>query len=264
VIGGVNRATIISNSYAYTTTDAQTASYTDAHLSPTASILYKASPAISTYATYSQGLENGGTAPVNTTNAGQIFEPLVDKSEEIGAKAAIGQAFATLALFDIDHAYDYSQTNSNGTFTYVQAGREDHKGIQFGLSGLVAPRITLYGGVTFLNPRVVDDPTLDGKTPASVSDELVKFYTEYAFAPRWALTGGVQYVSSFYADAANTQPLPGYTTGNVGARYKLPESDGHDVTFRLTVDNVGNKSYWLTSNYLGDPLTIAVSGEVSL
>lgn len=242
--------------------------YNKSAVTPSASLLFKPTPWVTTYATFIQSLEEGAIVPnsgsVIYTNAGQILAPVISDEYEIGAKATLGGMFVTAALFQINKANDYSINNGNGTNTFKQDGREVHKGVELVATGNIMEGLRLFGGVTVFNAAVeqTSDPTLIGKQPANVSEQMLKAYAEYdiPYVPGLTLTGGAYYTSSFYADAANTQPLPGVIIGDVGLRYTT-KIEGQPLTMRVNVTNVANKSYWLNSNYEGDPRRIAFNFE---
>jgi hypothetical protein len=55
--------------------------------------------------------------------------------------------------------------------------------------------------------------------------------------------------------------MPGYTLLDVGLRY-LVNTGGYPLTLRLNVNNLGNRRYWISSNYLGDPRTVVMSANL--
>ncbi|MNR36937.1 Ferrichrome receptor FcuA precursor [compost metagenome] len=57
--------------------------------------------------------------------------------------------------------------------------------------------------------------------------------------------------------------LPSWTRYDVGARYRT-EVMGKQVTFRANVENVFNKSYWLSSSTLLTVATVAAPRTVLL
>src|SRR5262249_10202745 len=154
-------------------------------------------PWLSTYASFTEGLERGPTATPTDTNKNEIFPPTIDKQYEVGAKASIDKLLLTLALFKIDRQYAFDRDNGDHTTTTVVAGRQVHDGIELGVSGKLTEELTLGGGVTFMNPRVTHDPdpSIDGKRPAGVSSDMAKLYAEYAVpsVKGWVLTGAVQH-----------------------------------------------------------------------
>ena len=104
----------------------------------------------------------------------------------------------TAALFQINKALQYIVINPDGTATYRQDGREVHKGVELGATGNIWEGFRLYGGVTLLDPRVVNDqsnPQFNGKYPFAVSNQMAKVTTEYdiQLVPGLTVTGGIYY-----------------------------------------------------------------------
>lgn len=76
------------------------------------------------------------------------------------------------------------------------------------------------------------------------------------------LTGNLTSVSRQYLSADNTLSVPGYTLVDLGARYKTQLGE-RPLTWRLSVNNLTNKTYWAKSHYtslgLGAPRTVMLS-----
>lgn len=263
LIAGVTHAQIQTSDYTYLpatgTSRTLTAKYDTGQFTPSASLLYKVTPWLSAYATYIEGLEPGNSAPSYAANANAVLPPELDRQYEAGLKARLNDTLLTLAFFDINKAYAYLDPSDNN---YKLAGREEHKGVEIGASGKVLPDLTIFGGVTFLDPRVTNDPTLDGMRPINVSSQMAKLYSEYSvpLVPGLTLTGGVYYYGKFAANAANTEYLPGYVTEDLGFRYET-KINGVPVTGRFNVSNITNKSYWMSSYFVGEPRKMAFSLE---
>lgn len=248
-----------------------TSQYDKSLLTPTFSLIGKPLPWLSTYATYSQALEQGAAVPISSnviyTNAGQVFSPTVSTEYEVGAKADIHGMLLTAALFRINKALQIDVTNSNGTHTIIEDGRQVHSGLELTATGNIWEGFRIYGGMTLLDPRIARyqaDPTLDGKQPQNVANILAKVTAEYdlPFAPGLTLTGGIYYIGSQAVDVQNTEFLPSFTTEDIGIRYRGRLPSGQEAVFRLNVSNLTNKSYWLTSNYVGSPRTVAMSAQI--
>ena len=235
--------------------------YNKSKTSPNISIIYKPVPWLTTYATYIEGLQSGGTVPSDGLNAGQILAPQVSEQYEIGAKATVGETLFTLAFFNIDKPNNYK--NSLGFYT--QDGRQENNGMEFSVTGKVMPELTVVGGVTLLDPKVKKTSVAanEGNAPTNVAKQLAKVYAEYELdaLPGVALTGGAYYTGKQYTDEANHTSLPSFTTFDAGARYKTHVGE-NDVTFRVNVANLANKEYWLNSFYLGDPRTVQFSAQM--
>lgn len=250
-----------SNDFIYSNPEKKTR-YDKSKTSPNVSIIYKPVPWLTTYATYIEGLQSGSTAPSNTVNAGQAMAPQVSEQYEIGVKATVGETLFTLALFNIDKPNNYT----NGQRVYVQDGRQENNGMEFSVTGKLAPELTVVGGITVLDPKIKKGATAanDGNAPVNVAKQMAKVYAEYDInaIPGLALTGGAYYTGKQYADEANTVSLPSFTTFDAGARYKIHLADANDVTLRLNVANLADKAYWLNSSYLGDPRTVQFSAQL--
>ncbi|WP_447594689.1 TonB-dependent siderophore receptor [Aquipseudomonas campi] len=235
--------------------------YNESETSPNISLIYKPQPWLTTYVTYIEGLQAGGIAPNTALNAGAAMSPEVSKQYEIGVKASIGETLLTLALFNIDKPNAYT----NSANIYVQDGRQENNGLEFGITGKVLPELTVVGGFTLLDPEIKKSSIAanEGNKPTNVASQLAKVYAEYDInaVPGLALTGGAYYTGKQYSDEANAHSLPSFTTFDAGARYRLPVAD-NTVTLRANVSNLADKSYWLNSSYLGDPRTLTFSAQL--
>ena len=239
-----------------------TSDYKESETSPNVSLIYKPVPWLTTYASYIEGLQAGGIAPSTALNAGQAMAPLVSEQYEVGVKATVGETLLTLALFNIDKPNTYT----NGAGVFVQDGRQENNGLEFGITGKVLPELTLVGGVTLLDPQVKDSGAAasEGQKPTDVASQLAKLYAEYDInaVPGLALTGGTYYTGKQYSDEANQHSLPSFTTFDAGARYRAQLSSDNTLTLRTNISNLANKEYWLSSHYLGAPRTLTFSAQL--
>ncbi|EPS5375905.1 TonB-dependent receptor [Escherichia albertii] len=235
---------------------------------PTLALMYKPIPIVTTYISYVEAIEQGGFAPDlynghDVTNAGEMMAPMVTRQYELGSKMTIDDMLLTAAFFYIDKANQYVDPDS---YTYVQDGREVHQGVEFTATGKITPRLTVTGGLTFMNAKIKDNsasPQLEGKHPTSVPDQMGKLLLEYELP--WinglTLTGGAFYTGKMWNDANNTDQIPSATTFDIGARYQTVLSNT-PLTFRLNVNNLTDKRYWLPYGYVSDPRYVTFSAEV--
>ncbi|HEY9249130.1 MAG TPA: TonB-dependent receptor, partial [Rariglobus sp.] len=266
---GVNRTTIADRGFNAAGT--ATTRYAETEVTPTASLIFKPRENLSFYVNYMESLEKGGTAPALSggfpvVNAGEIMPPLMSEQYELGAKTRLGGVFLTAALFQIDKGLQYTDVSVPAAPVYVQDGRQVHRGLEFTATGRVLDPLTLFGGLTLLDPEVKDNasnPALEGKSPTNVAKILAKAYAEYDIgAPSgFILTGGVYYTGPQYVDNLNTDRIPGYTTADLGFRHETVLG-GLPVITRVLVTNVTDKNYWLNSYYIGAPRTLRVSATV--
>jgi iron complex outermembrane recepter protein len=270
LLAGINRSTI-DNEMTWASPSAAKTSYRKSATTPTVSLVYKPVEQVTTYASYMESLEQGGTADLTyggyaVTNAGAILDPLMSEQIEVGAKAELGGMLLTGALFQIDKGLQYYDLSNPTRPTYVQNGRQVHKGIELTATGKLTRNLTLIGGLTLLDPRIKENkqsPALEGKRPIGVADRMFKLYAEYALPgmPNLVINGGFNYVGDAYGDNANTDRMPGYTLVDVGLRYTLAAGD-YPLTLRLNVNNLTDKRYWVNQYYLGDARTVVMSANI--
>lgn len=264
---GVSRSSLDLTNY-NTDTGAVTARYDKARNTPTVSLMYKPAPALTTYISYVEALEQGGTAPAvangrPVANAGEVLAPMVSKQKEIGVKATRGDVLLTAALFHIDKANQYTDPNTD---RYVQDGRQVHKGLELTATGKLTRNLTVLGGYVLMDTEIkknATNPAFEGNRPSGIAEKLGKIHLEYMVpgVPGLALSAGAFYTGDFYGDLANTAKYDSVTTYNLGARYQTKVS-GKDVALRLNVSNATNKRYWTVFNYLGDPRYVTLAAQV--
>jgi len=241
---GVNYARLVQGASGINT-GISTATFEQDKASPSASLIYKPLPELSLYATYMQGLVQGGTAPSAAKNAAVVLGPSSSDQYEVGAKATVGEMFLTAALFRIEKVNEELDPND---LIYKQDGREIHEGLEFTATGKLTDRLTAIGGFTLMRARVENAtalPLSDGKIPINVPEREARAYFEYRLPGLDAVTGslGANYYGSRPVDSLNTGFLPSATTVDLGVRYEAVLF-GRDTTLNIHVDNLFDKHYW--------------------
>jgi iron complex outermembrane receptor protein len=233
-------------------------------LSPTASVLFKPLKNWTLYGTYMESLEPGGYVPGGYRNAGQYLTPYVSQQYELGAKAELGDMLLTLALFDIDKAYQYDINHSDGTKSRTSDGRERHQGLEFTATGKIMEHLRLYGGFTLMEAKIKKDTNnkVNGKTPVDVAEKMIKLYAEYdtPFLSGLTVNGGAYYTGSMYGDNLNTDKIPSVITFDMGLSYRA-EIKGMPARLNFLVQNIADKQYWLSNQYLGAPRTFMLTAQ---
>ena len=108
-------------------------------VTPSLAAIYRPTAHASLYASYIEGLESAGLAPDGVTNAGETMDPARSRQMELGGRAEILGALASLSLFQIDRGLAYT----NAANTYVLDGRARHKGVEASLSGRLTREIDI-------------------------------------------------------------------------------------------------------------------------
>ncbi|WP_201537750.1 TonB-dependent receptor [Psychrobacter immobilis] len=267
---GVRHQNIKTTSYDYNT-QAKNSDYDESKWTPSVGIVYQPSLDWSVYGNYIESLAKGDTAPLVqgetiVTNGGQDLAPYVSKQTEVGVKYDNGMIGSSLAIFRTDEPRAYV----NSADTFVAAGENSHQGAELSVFGSPSENMRLIAGVTYLSAKQKDtgDVTLDGKRVIGVPTLQSNVNLEYDLAAveGLTLTGDIIHTGARYADAANTLKVDGYTTLDLGARYKTMLA-GQDVTLKGVVTNVTGEDYWQSvgglPNYgylnAGEPTALKVS-----
>jgi len=252
----------------------ETGSYKKSKVTPVAGIVFKATPKVSLYANYIEGLVKGSVAPTTAnsqpvTNAGQVFAPYASKQKEIGAKYDGGKWGGGVAFFTTTQASAFVQNQ-----TYGLNGEQRNQGLEFSLYGEPLKGLRLLGGVTLINAEQtqMEGGMTNGRDAIGVPRQQLNLNAEWDVAGvrGLALNARVLHTSSQYANAANTQVVPAWNRLDLGARYLMDIGSNRLLTLRGRLDNVLNTSYWASaggfpgSNYLvlGAPRTLVVSGSI--
>ncbi|WP_454805935.1 TonB-dependent receptor [Paraburkholderia fungorum] len=226
-------------------------------LSPTVSLIYQPTRALTTYATYSNSVEEGEQAPAGTANVNQFMAPYRDREYEIGAKYALNDDF----LVSVDGFWmtrPLANTNAT-TNVFSVVGKQRNVGAELFVQGNATSDLSLFGGITYIDAR------LQNTGLASTNDQLVvgvprvkgDLAADYhpAFAHGFALTGAVHLETDRAATNTNSTFAPGYATFDLGMRY-ADSFWGHHDTFRFQVINLTNKAYYASvadGNIVGSP-----------
>lgn len=248
---------------------------TDGVVSPTVSLIYKPTSQITTYATYAKSVEQGEQAPAGTANVNQVLAPYHDEEYELGAKYAISPGLlATFDLFQMTRPLAATDPVSN---MFEVVGTQRNRGAELFVQGSVTPDLSVFGGVTYIDARLLNTgvAATNGRlvvgVPAVKSDFAIDYHP--AFLHGFALTGAVHAESKRAATNTNNSFAPAYATFDVGLRASKT-FDKHTVTARFQVLNVGNTFYYSSiadgnivgspganTAYLGTPRTYLVSVE---
>lgn len=273
----VNASYISAKSYAASGV-VKTADSRDAAISPTVSLLYRPTPQLSTYATFSRSIEQGESAPAGTANANDYLAPYHDTQYEVGAKYAFADDFlVTLDAFRMERPLADTSATTN---VFAVVGTQRNVGVELFAQGNLTAQVSILGGVTYINARLLDTGV------ASTNDKLVvgvphvktDVSIDYhpGFATGYALTGTAHFESERAATNTSNSFAPSYATYDVGARYST-RLFAHAATLRAQVINLTDKNYYSSvadgnivgspganTAYYGAPRTLLVSLEVDL
>ena len=244
------------------------ARYDEHAISPALGLVVKPwGDTVSLYANHVQGLSAGSIVGTTYANAGEVFAPYKTKQFEIGAKWRTGDFTQTVSLFQIERPSSVVETATN---RLLMDGEQRNRGLEWNVFGEPLRGTRVLGGLAYTQ-------AIQSKTQGGARDG----YGVYG-VPRWTanlggewdvpalpgatLTGRLIYTGAQWVNSANTLKMPSWTRVDVGARYATRIA-AKPVTFRATVENLFDKSYWAGSfndNFAttGGPRTVRVSATV--
>ena len=240
---------------------------------PNVALVYNPTQDWTVYGSMAHGLEHGGVAPIETTNANRALDPSRSKQLEFGVKGAINNSInVSAAVFQVTKGLEYTQANADGiSSTYVRAGEAQHRGVELGVQGKAARGLQYSLSVAGLDTEQsgTGQPGMDGKRVTNVPKLKSTAWVEYAVpgVDGLSVNGVWQYAGRKAFDLENRVFVPSYHTLDLGAAYETG-SMGTRITWRAGVQNVTDKFYWrdvtpALGGYLlpGAPRTFRVSAQ---
>lgn len=248
---------------------AGTANYTQHKLIPNLAFIYKPFQNISLYASYEQGIGIGGIAPDAAKNAGEMMTPGVNEQYEAGIKTNLKTINLSLSYFRINVVNEYLDPTDT---IYKQDGREVHQGIEFNTFGRVIKNLTLGGGFTVMDVKVIralNNHSIEGKIPQNIPENYANIYLEYSmpFISGLSVSAHGTYCGQRPVDAANLAFTKAYSVYDAGIRYRVNIKDSK-VTLNVNVTNLMDTryiaSYTSTGLRLGVPRLLSLSVKFEL
>lgn len=224
--------------------------YEDRVTTPTAALIYKPVPSTSIYASYLEGLEQGGTAPASANNRNEQLEPVTAEQTEIGVKTEWfnGELVTTAALFETEVPLSYLDQASN-VFGYF--GTRRHRGLELTGTGQVWDGGRINAGLVALDAKALNTgtPANDGKVPQGVAERQATLWLDQATGVE-GLTAqfGLRHAGKRSLNASNSVFLPAWTVADLGLRYNT-KLQGKNANFGVLVQNITDKTYFNEGNF---------------
>ncbi len=219
-----------------------------------------ASDLLTFYGSYTRGLEESGVATQQSSNRGEAQPASLTEQIDAGFRYTVlpGVQFVAGA-FQIKKPY----FERDAVNIFRRLGTLSHRGIELSLAGEVVDDLSVVAGMVLLQARVsgeLVDQGAVGNVPIGVKPRVGRLDLEYG-PDAWrgiSLDLRLENVKQGFADTSNTLKLNGYTTLNLGARYRFEIADV-PATLRLRVENVTNTYAWEVQG--GNNLFLAYIGK---
>ncbi|ACI91863.1 ferrichrome receptor FcuA [Afipia carboxidovorans OM5] len=263
VTAGVRRQNVKQDPYNYLTGLPTGNGYDSSATTPLGGVVIKPWHNVSFYANYAEGLSQGTNVPMGQgfANEGTVLAPYKSKQGEAGVKIDWGRVTTTAAVFQI------TRPSLITTPAMVRAydGEQRNRGLELTAYGEILPGLRGMGSVTFMRPELTNPANAAerGNDAAGVPNRTLSAGLDWdtPWVEGLALNGRVIYTSGSYLTTANLLRYPDWTRVDIGARYKTA-INGRPVTFRANIENLFDKTYWLTTGTfvtVGSPRTYLVS-----
>ena len=221
-------------------------------------LVYDLAPGANVYAQYSTAADPPAGI-LSTASFSQVrdFDLTTGRQFELGSKFDYlgGRGVATVAVFDIVRR-NLSIADPANPGNTIPVGKQSSRGIELASSVRLTPRWRVAGNVALVSAQF-DDFTENsggvavsraGNRPANTPARVANLWLDYAFAPGWSAGASVRYVSSVYANSANTTSAPGYTLLGASLGYRV----SRNLSLTARVNNLADKVY--AANVTGTPM----------
>ena len=235
---------------------------------PTFALTYRPTKDLSVYASHAEYFDVGSVVGSSYKNKGEILAPAKTKQNEIGVKYANKDVLYTLAFFDITQANNIEVTRGADKYQ-LQDGEECHRGVEFGVTGKIAPKWSLATGLSYL--RATSEKTKGGTNDGRTIDGQPfwngALMVRYAADEKFSAFGRLSYAGSAWTCNEKFK-VPSTTVLDLGMTYRT-QLGSVPTTFGLMLYNALDKEYWIASRsaeslYLSTPRTIALTMSMDL
>jgi catecholate siderophore receptor len=221
---------------------------TDTTWSPRVGLVYQPSSTWSYYASWSKSFQPSGEAFSIAANNAQIA-PEKTTNQEVGVKWDLpdGKSSFTASLFKLE------RTNIKDvdavTQKLVPIGVQRTNGLELTFAGEVAPGWQVWAGYAFLDGKMTESPAIDaeqpvqGKQPTLTPRHSANLWVTKALGNGFGVGGGLNYVGARFANRGNTVTLPGYTTVDAMAYYRMGPWD-----LQLKLNNLLDRRYIVSAH----------------
>ena len=232
-------------------------------VSPHGGVVYRPIEQLSVYATYAESFQSSG---FTQTPDGSIIEPQRGELYEAGVKLAFFDERLMLNLAAFDQRRTNVPVSVGGGFS-VATGKVRSRGVEFDVTGEIAPGWTMIGGVSAIDAEILKDanPAAIGKDPANVPELTASLWTAYTIQEgdfRGLGAGiGAQYVGTREGNNTNSYSLDDYVRFDASLSYRF-----ETFTLRAKVNNITDEEILISQggNFLfpGEPRSFLLSGEI--
>jgi iron complex outermembrane receptor protein len=223
--------------------------YSKSNVSPQLGVVYKASDALSFYATYGENFR-----PLSGATDENGLDPNQSESAEVGVKFALndGSLSGTFAIFDVKQS---NIATFDADYNATAIGEAASKGVELDLTGALTDTLKILVSYSYVDAETKNDYTdaISYNFIPAGSDLLniaenqlsLQIVQQTQLAGRdLDLIAGLVYVGERSGEFGDPSfKLPEYTTVRIASSYEITDS----LTFRAEVNNLFGEEYYTNS-----------------
>lgn len=235
-----------------------------------AGLIYDLTPAANVYVQYSTAADPPAGI-LATASYAQVenFDLTTGRQVEIGSKLGFdeGRGNATVALYDITRK-NFSMADPSRPGTTIPVGEQSSRGLELAATWLMTNNLRLSGNWALVDAKY--DKFVEnvggvgvsraGNRPTNIPKQVGNLWVAYTPIANLEVGGDLRYVSSRYADTANTVYDDAYTLLGAYAAYTFDKRTRVTARIKNLTDKVYAESFSGSSMmYLGAPRMFDVS-----
>ncbi|HMI20832.1 MAG TPA: TonB-dependent receptor [Sphingomonas sp.] len=211
-----------------------------------ASAIWQPATRFRLFASYVQGLEESGVAPIAASNRGDVLPPVEARQTELGARYEVAPGLNLIvAGFDIRKPIYGLRPDT----LYAPVGTVRHRGIEASLTGRLTPTTTIVLGANALAPRVegeLVDAGLVRRVAPGVSRLNFTLSFEQQLTRAWSIDAYLLYEGPRRRDGISDTEVPAVPFAFAGGRYSWTWGENRLSLRGQLVNALGRRGYYAT------------------
>ncbi len=235
--------------------------YRESRFSPmVAAVVRPWGEGVSLFGNYTEGLEPGEVVGVGYANEGESLPPTRTRQVELGVKLQAGAMTHTFSAYLIRRP-SYIVDSAD---YLVDGGEQRLQGVEWSMYGLLAPGLSVLGGITHITSEQRDAGSDTHGTP----DLRVRVGLDWQTPLAGLKVGGrVIHTGKQWLDSGNLIRLPAWDRVDLNASYDM-KVGSLPVRWNASVENLADRRYWIGTfsdgfAMPGAPRSFKVSATVS-
>jgi len=233
-------------------------------------LIYDLTPTANVYVQYSTAADPpAGILTTASFAQVQNFDLTTGRQVEVGSKVSFdeGKGNATLAVYDITRK-NLAMADPSKPGTSVPVGEQSSRGLELAATWLLTSKFRVSGNWSLVDAQYDEfvenvggvGVSRAGNRPTNIPKQVGNLWLAYKPITNLEVGGDIRYVSSRYADTANTVSDAAYTVLGAYATYTFDKRTRLTARIKNLTDTVYAESFSGNSMvYLGAPRMVDVS-----